>query len=70
MSMENLRNGTDRGKPIYSEHACPGALLYTANPKSTGPCPPNTLRIRVTVGTVRVCIVPESKEGSMTSGMR
>jgi len=47
MSMENLRNGTDKGKPIYSEHACPGAPLYTANPKSTGPCPPNTLRIEL-----------------------
>jgi hypothetical protein len=65
MSMENLRNGTDRGKPIYSEHARPGAPLYTANPKSTGPCPPNTF----TVGTVHVCIVPESAKGSMASGM-
>jgi len=69
MSMENLRNGTDRGKPIYSEHARPGAPLYTANPKSTDPCPPNTLRIRVTVGTVHVCIVPESTKGSIASGM-
>lgn len=69
MSMENLRNAIDRGKPIYSEHACPGALLYTASPKSTGPCPPNTLRIQVTVGMVRVCFVPESTESSMASGM-
>ena len=29
----------------------------------------NILRIRVTVGTVHVCIVPESTKGSMASGM-
>jgi hypothetical protein len=67
MHMENLRNDTNRGKPIYPEYACTGSPLYTANPKSTAPYPPNTLQIGIIVGTVHVRTVPETTKVSLAS---